>query len=124
VLVVAMVIAVGSTLVVLLSGGSTGTSSSSPAPAAAVVGGKGKRVTVDISMFAYKPSTITVAPGTVVAFTNMDTTEHTATANNGPTFDTGAIQHLQTKTVTITKPGTYGYHCNFHPFMTGTIIVK
>jgi plastocyanin len=123
-LLVATVIAVGSTLVIVLSGGSTGASSSTPAASGTATGGKGKTVTVDISMFAYRPSTLTIAPGTTVAFHNLDTTEHTATSNNATTFDTGAIQHDQTKMVTITKAGTYGYHCAFHPFMTGTIIVK
>jgi len=124
VLLVAVVIAVGSTLVIVLAGGSSGGATGTPAPTAAVAGGKGKLVTVDVSMFAYRPSTVTVAPGTTVAFHNLDTTEHTATSNNATTFDTGAIQHDQTKMVTITKAGTYGYHCSFHPFMTGTIIVK
>ena len=123
-LVVSVVIAVGATLVIVLSGGSSGASSSTPAPSAALAGGKGKMVAVDISMFAFRPSTVTIAPGTTVAFTNMDTTEHTATSNNGTTFDTGAIQHGQMKTVTLTKPGTYPYHCAFHPFMTGTVIVR
>ncbi|MDQ6778909.1 MAG: plastocyanin/azurin family copper-binding protein [Actinomycetota bacterium] len=53
-----------------------------------------------------------------------DSTEHTATANNGTTFDTGPIQPGQTKTFTFTTAGTYGYHCSLHPFMTGTVIVK
>ena len=123
-LVVAVVIAIGATLVIVLAGGSSGTATSSPAPSAGLAGSKGKMVTVDISMFAYQPATVTIAPGTTVAFTNMDSTEHTATSNNGTTFDTGAIQQHQTKIVTLTKPGTYGYHCAFHPFMTGTIIVK
>lgn len=124
VLVVAVVIAVGATLVIVLAGGSTGGTSSPPPPSPALTGGRGKTVTVHISMFAFKPTTVTVAAGTTVAFTNLDTTEHTATANNGPIFDTGAIQHDQTKTVTLTKAGTYAYHCAFHPFMTGTVIVK
>ncbi|MDQ6778675.1 MAG: plastocyanin/azurin family copper-binding protein [Actinomycetota bacterium] len=123
-LVVAVVIAFGSTLVVMLSGGPNGASSSTSVRSGAVVGGKGNPVTVDISMFAFKPSTLTIAPGTTVAFTNMDTTEHTATEDIGPTFDTGAIQHGQTKAVTFTKPGAYHYKCSFHPFMTGTIVVK
>jgi len=123
VLVVAVVIAVGSTLVIVLAGGSTG-SASTPAAATTVAGSTGKVVTVDISMFAFHPSTVTVARGTTVAFTNMDTTEHTATADIGPTFDTGPIQHGQTRMVTFTKPGTFAYKCDFHPFMTGTIIVR
>jgi plastocyanin len=120
VLIVAVIIAVGATLVIVLSGGSTGASGSS----GAVVGGKGKMVTVSISMFAFKPATLTIAPGTAIAFTNMDTTEHTATEDAGPLFDTGAIQHGETKMVTFAKPGTYRYKCSFHPFMTGTVIVK
>ena len=125
-LAVAVVVAVGSTLVIVLSGGSTATPSSPSAPSAAatVAGGKGKVVTVDISMFAYHPSTLTVAPGTTVAFHNVDTTEHTATSNNATTFDTGPIEHNETKMVTLTKAGTFPYHCAFHPFMNGTIIVK
>lgn len=124
VLVVAVVIAVGATLVILLTGGSTGGGSPAPAAATTAGGGRGKKVTVDISMFAFRPATLTIAAGTTVAFTNEDTTEHTATADNGTTFDTGAIQDGQTKTVTFGKPGTYSYKCSFHPFMTGTIIVK
>jgi plastocyanin len=122
VLAVAVVIAVGSTLVIVLSGGSSTTST--PSSVATVAGGKGKVVTVNISMFAYHPSTLTVAPGTTVAFHNVDTTEHTATSNNATTFDTGPIQHNETKMVTLTKAGTFPYHCAFHPFMNGTIIVK
>lgn len=125
-LVVAVVISVGSTLVILLSGGSTAPSisKSGPSAVATVVGGTGKVVTVDISMFAYRPSTLTVAPGTVVAFHNVDTTEHTATSNNATTFDTGPIEHDQTKMVTLTRAGTFAYHCAFHPFMKGMISVK
>jgi len=124
VLVVAVVIAVGATLVIVLSGGSSGPSAGTSPASTAISGGTSKKVTVDISMFAFHPATVTVAPGTTVAFHNLDTTEHTATSNDGTSFDTTAIQHGQTKMVTLTKPGTYGYHCAFHPFMTGTIIVK
>jgi plastocyanin len=124
VLVVAVVIAVGATLVVVLTSASSGGGGSAPTKSAAATGGKGKTVTVDISMFAFRPSTVTVTPGTTVAWTNQDSTAHTATANNGTTFDTGSIQHGQTKTFTFTKPGTYAYRCAIHPFMNGTVIVK
>jgi plastocyanin len=124
VLVVAVVIAVGATLVVVLSSNSGAAGGSAPTKSAATTGGKGKMVTVDISMFAFHPSTVTIAPGTTVAWTNKDSTAHTATADNGPTFDTGSIQQGQTKTFTFTKPGTYAYRCAIHPFMNGTVIVK
>lgn len=125
VLMVAVVIAVVATLVIVLASPSSGGGSSSPSAApGTIVGGKSRTVSVDISMFAFSPSTVTVAAGTTVAWTNKDTTEHTASADDGMSFDTGAIQHGQTKTFTFMKPGTYRYHCAFHPFMLAKVIVR
>ena len=56
-------------------------------------------------------------------FTNHDQTAHTATSQQLG-FDTGTINPGQSATVTLDKPGTYTYYCQFHPFMHGTIIVE
>lgn len=82
-----------------------------------------KRATVSISDYAYHPASITVAPGAKVTFTNHDQTAHTATSQQLG-FDTGTINPGQSATVTLDKPGTYTYYCQFHPFMHGTIIVE
>ena len=124
-LVVAIVIAVGATLVIMLTNNSTGADTSKPsasAPAPASAGG-GKTVKLRISNFAFAPPTVTVAAGTTVTWTNEDSTAHTATASNGR-FDTGTIDPGQTKSFTFRKPGTYQYICSFHAFMHGTIVVK
>lgn len=64
-----------------------------------------------------------MASGTGITFSNRDQTPHTATG--GPTgFDTGSIKPGQRKTITVSKPGTYTYYCQFHAFMHGTIIVR
>ena len=84
----------------------------------------GTTVTVGIWLFSFHPSTVSIAPGATVAWINHDSTQHTATADNGTTFDTGAIDEEQTKTFTFTNAGIYGYHCSLHPFMTGVVIVK
>jgi plastocyanin len=78
---------------------------------------------VSISDYAFHPATITVEPGTKVTFTNHDQTAHTATSNR-PAFDTGTVQPGHSATVTLKKPGTYTYYCQFHAFMHGTIVVK
>ena len=78
---------------------------------------------VDISDFAYDPDPVTVMAGGKITWTNSDTAEHTATADDG-TFDTGALQKGDSKTVTLKKPGTYTYVCSFHAFMHGTVVVK
>jgi plastocyanin len=90
----------------------TAPASSSPATSARVA----------IRNFMYAPMTLTVKAGAKVTFTNYDQTAHTATSIS-PGFDTGTIKPGQSATVTLSKPGTYKYHCLFHAFMLGTITV-
>jgi plastocyanin len=79
-------------------------------------------VTVSITNYAYVPNRLTVRAGTTVTFVNRDSTAHTATADHGG-FATGTIDPRHRRTVTLSRPGTYPYHCVFHAFMTGTITV-
>lgn len=78
----------------------------------------------------FSPNTIKVVLGvnSTVVWTNDDGSPHTVTANDG-TFDSGNLAPASsgspggTYTFTFTKPGTYTYHCTYHPWMTGTVIV-
>ncbi len=79
---------------------------------------------VTIKSYAYAPPSLTVASGTTVRFNNEDPTNHTATASDMSSFDTGTLAKGKTASVTLSKPGTFTYFCRFHPFMKGTIIVK
>lgn len=66
-----------------------------------------------------------VAPGTTVKVTNMDAQAHTVTADDGSSFDVMVRGSGGTATFTApTRPGTYAYHCTFHPNMVGTLVVK
>jgi plastocyanin len=79
---------------------------------------------VTIVNFKYGPPSVTVRAGSRLTFVNQDTAEHTATADNG-SFDSGTLQPGgASKTVTVTKTGTIAYHCQFHPFMHGTVVVR
>lgn len=84
---------------------------------------RSSHVTVKISNYDYLPKAVTVKLGTRVSWTNRDATAHTATADTSG-FDTGTINPHATRTVDLTHPGTFTYHCAFHAFMTATIIVK
>ncbi|MBI4147770.1 cupredoxin domain-containing protein [Candidatus Woesearchaeota archaeon] len=80
---------------------------------------------VDMKEFKFSPNTLTVKAGDSVTFTNADGAPHTATMTSGPEkFDTGKLVKGQSKTVTLSKPGTYTYICEFHPGMKGTIVVE
>jgi plastocyanin len=117
-------------LVVALAGcgGGYGSSGSSPATAgkmsaAAGAGSASSTNAVEIKGFAFGPQTLTVKTGSKVTFTNGDSTNHTATATGGGSFDTGTIAPGAAKTVTFDSAGKFAYVCSFHPFMHGTIQV-
>src|ERR687884_1545990 len=80
--------------------------------------------TVSIQNFSFKPAQITIKRGTKVRWINKDSTAHTATANNGRSFDSGRLGKGQRYTHTFKSVGTKKYHCEIHPFMRGSVVVK
>jgi plastocyanin len=78
---------------------------------------------VKINNFKFNPASLTVKHGARVKVTNDDSTAHTATADDGHSFDTGNVDPGSSQTLTVSKPGSYPYHCSIHPFMKGTIVV-
>jgi plastocyanin len=78
---------------------------------------------VSISGFAFQPGTVTVRVGDSVTWTNNDAVAHTADADNG-SWETGSIAGGAGASVTFRSAGTYGYHCDFHPEMTGRVVVQ
>jgi plastocyanin len=98
-------------------GGGSATSSGSSTQTAAAGS------TITISNFKFSPPTVTVKPGAGVIVTNEDGATHTASADDG-SFDTGNLAQGQSRTISVTKSGTYSYHCAIHPYMHGTLVVK
>jgi plastocyanin len=64
-----------------------------------------------------------VKKGGRVLWTNSDTAAHTATADDR-SFDTQTIDKGKARMVTVTAAGTFAYHCDFHPFMKATVVVR
>ena len=80
--------------------------------------------TVLIKNFSFKPAQITIKRGTKVRWINKDSTAHTATANNGRSFDSGRLSTGQRYTHTFKSAGKKPYHCEIHSDMKGRITVK
>jgi plastocyanin len=78
---------------------------------------------VHMKNFAFSPPTITVSAGQRVTFVNDDEEPHTVTAVD-KSFDSEALDMHQTWQHTFTKPGTYAYFCELHPYMKGSIVVR
>ena len=80
---------------------------------------------INIQNMAYSPSSITITQGDILIWTNLDSVGHTVTEDgSSPTFNSGTLTNGQTYTLTGLGVGTYTYHCQPHPSMTGTIIVQ
>ncbi|HMK83444.1 MAG TPA: cupredoxin domain-containing protein [Candidatus Bathyarchaeia archaeon] len=110
-----------------VAGGSSG-GSSSPAIA-------GRIVTViapinsGVAAINFAPANFVLVIGinNTIVMKNEDTADHTMTSNPGDpvSFDTGDVTAGTTSSpLTFTTPGTYAYHCQYHPgTMHGTITV-
>ncbi len=78
----------------------------------------------------FNPLTLTVtlpASGSVtVTWVNNGAFVHTATSDDGTSFNTGDILPGQSKSVTFTAKGTHLYHCVYHVLsgMKGTVVVQ
>lgn len=82
---------------------------------------------------SYQPATLTVKKGDTIQVQNKDTTPHTVTSgktledpNKGKDFDTSIISpsaSAQISTANL-KAGEFPFHCDIHPYMTGTLKVQ
>ncbi|MFQ5946395.1 MAG: cupredoxin family copper-binding protein, partial [Anaerolineae bacterium] len=75
-----------------------------------------------IANFSFRPRTVTVLVGATVVWTHEDSAPHTVTSDDG-IFDAGTMAEGGSFQFTFESPGTYAYHCDIHPRMTGTIEV-
>ncbi len=74
--------------------------------------------------YGFAPTTLTVAKGTRVEWSNASDAPHTVTSDSGTTLASSIIRPSGgTFDFTFTQPGTYTYHCTVHHYMKGTIVV-
>ena len=90
---------------------------SAEAPAAA-------DVPVDIRDFAFSPNPIEIAVGDTVTWTNQDPVPHTATGQDRDVLQSGTIAPGASFSQVFDQAGEFGYFCEFHPNMSGTIVVN
>lgn len=74
---------------------------------------------VTVQSFAFRETTVTVAVGGEVTFTNKDVQAHPLRFDDGRMFD---LAGGDTAVVTFDEPGVFAYRCAVHASMTGTVI--
>ncbi|QDY91239.1 hypothetical protein E7Y32_14250 [Arthrobacter sp. UKPF54-2] len=104
-------------------GGPAASPAATSGPATAPASAAGT-MAITIRDFGYG-APLVVPAGAVISITNMDSAGHTVTADDGPAFDVDVKGSGGTATLTApSTPGTYTYHCRYHPNMHGTLTVR
>ncbi len=78
---------------------------------------------VNIGDDFFNPSSLTVAAGSTVTWTNRGNRSHSVTSDQGA-FDSGNLNPGGTFSFTFKDKGTFSYHCHFHSGMNAKIIVE
>src|SRR3989344_1038369 len=69
---------------------------------------------IEISGFAFSPTTLNIKVGDRVTWTNMDSAPHTVTSDSGSELVSSTLDQRQSYSHTFSQPGTFTYHCRFH----------
>jgi plastocyanin len=113
----------GCTIPTMTSTTMTSMSSSSSSSSSATTTASSSSASVLIQNFAFMPKSLTVRVGTIVTWTNQDSTSHTVTSDSGSELNSAHIAPGQTYSHTFAQAGTFLYHCAIHPSMTATVVV-
>jgi len=79
---------------------------------------------IEITGFAFSPSTLTIQAGDSVTWTNKDSAPHTITSDSGTELNSQQFSNGNSYSHTFNTKGTYAYHCKLHSSMKGNIIVE
>ena len=116
------IVLIASVLAVAVVGGArVGSAQQGVAPAAREAAASSAEV--KIGNFSFGPTSLAVAVGATVTWTNGDEIPHTVVSND-KVFKSKVLDTDDKFSFTFAKAGTYPYFCSLHPKMTGQIVVQ
>jgi len=89
-----------------------------------------KEVTINLDKNGFSPNQVTIKVGTAVRWKNESGAQETVNSDSYPTnqlhkeLNFGVFNNGSSVVYTFTKPGTYGYHNQFHHEQVGKVIVE
>lgn len=125
------IVAVGSALLLAACGGSSsdGGGTSGCTPKGGTTSGTGSQIVKINSdpntVGKFEPPTVTITKGQTVEWDWVDNTaQHSVTADDTSTFDSGLCSSGAKFVVTFNSTGDFKYHCTIHSGMTGDVKVS
>ncbi len=79
--------------------------------------------TVTISTSQFSPGSVVINLGDAVKWVNNDAFAHTTSSDQNGLWDK-TLGHAAVFTRTFNSEGSFSYHCNIHPSMTATVVVR
>ncbi len=102
----------------------TNKASSTPKKSGSTVRTLPQTIIVRIVDYAYQPTTLTVARGDTVVWTNEDNASHTVTSEGGSELSSAYLKKGESFSHTFTSTGAFPYYCQPHTWMKATVVVK
>ena len=107
-------------------------SSAAATPSGAAASGPGEKVqgatastTVkETDQLQYSPTSVSIKAGQVLEWDNTGQVAHNVTFDDFQSITSDTMNGGDTYQVKFTQPGTYQFHCTFHPGMNGTVTVQ
>ncbi len=122
-------VASGSAIPVITAAPSAAASASASGPVASGPGQVVQNQTAAVKVqetdqLKFNPNSQTVKAGQVVEWDNGSSVAHNVTFDDYQSITSDTMQNGDKYQVKFTQPGTYQYHCTFHPGMDGTVTVQ
>lgn len=73
--------------------------------------------------YVFRPAKVVVRPGSRVTWANMTASPHTVTSDRPRVFY-ATVRPYGHVTMTFLRAGKYPYHCSYHPYQRGEVVVR
>ena|ERR1041385_4588759 len=80
-------------------------------------------VSINNGSNTFNPATINVSRSSTIIWTNNTSQMHTISNDYGK-FESGDLPSGQQFSFTFYTPGTFPYHCKYHPMEKGNVVVQ
>jgi plastocyanin len=106
------------------SAAATSSAATASGPGQQVSGQTASAKVDETDQLQFNPTSVTIKAGQVLEWDNTGQVAHNVTFDADPSISSDTMNGGDTYQVKFTQPGTYQFHCTFHPGMQGQVTVQ